>query len=233
MKKVLVAFGDSWTFGSELDQPQQDCWAPHLAQQLGAECANLGTPASGIGHLAVQLFDFLKQDQWSEHKKIFMVGLSGRSRYLSYNNQLKEFVNITTEAVYRTRDIHRTGRPPDTVDSMLDLKYQTYALVDDERYANFVVAQTILLFQNYAKLNNADCMFFSYFDYPDLYDYSNILDLTSIYPETITKALTGMEYTIPDIRTNKYFETRLWHPNSLGHQRIAEILRAFYESTHT
>jgi hypothetical protein len=233
MKKVLVAFGDSWTFGSELDVPQQDCWAHQLAQQIDAEHVNLGTPASSIGHLAVQLFDFVQQEQYTDYKKIFMVGLSARSRYLSFDNQLKEFVNITTEAVYRTRDIQPTGQSPKHIDKLLDLKYQTYARVDDEYYANFITAQTVMLFQNYARLNNIDCVFFSYFDYPDLSAYRSVLDLDKLYPETITRTLTGMEYTIPDIRSNKYFETRLWHPNSLGHQQIAKILKTFYESKYT
>jgi hypothetical protein len=111
MKRLLVAFGDSWTFGSELHTPQFSAWPYLLANKLNAKLLNLGTPASSIGHLVVQLFQFINQiETYKEYKIMFMVGLSGRSRYLSYFNELNEFVNITPEAVYRTGDIKPTGQ---------------------------------------------------------------------------------------------------------------------------
>jgi hypothetical protein len=60
-KTLLVAFGDSWTFGSELDIPREDPWVKHVANTLGIEYVNMGVPASSIGHTTVQLFDFIKQ----------------------------------------------------------------------------------------------------------------------------------------------------------------------------
>jgi len=53
-----------------------------------------------------------------------------------------------------------------------------------------------------------------------------------VYPTTITQALTGTEYSIPAIRENEYFKDKLFHPNHAGHQRIAEILRDFYDKLY-
>ncbi len=230
MKTLLVAFGDSWTFGSELETPQVSSWPFIVANKLNAELINLGTPASSIGHLMIQLFQFVNQiKNYKECKIIFMVGLSGRSRYLSYFNDLNEFVNITPEAVYRTGDIKPTGQPPGDILEMLPYKGIHYRYVDSEEYSNFIVAQTLFSFQSFAKLNNIDSIYFSYFDYPDLTGQLAAIDTNLLYPETITKSLTGAEYAIPDIRENIYFQNKLFHPNMLGHQRIAEILLEFYE----
>lgn len=226
MKRLLVGFGDSWTFGSELDIPRQDPWPTLLANKLDAEHVNLGTPASSIEHTVVQLFDFIKDiEQYQDYKKIFAVGLSGTTRYLSYSNRLHEFVNITPEANYRTGDIHVSGRPPDVVNEFSTLSGEIYRLVECAEYNRFKVEQTMFTFENYCKLNDIDVIFFSYFDYPGI--NNNLL-----YPQTLTQALTGKEYVLPDIRDDKYFSGKLFHPNILGHHRIAELLKEFYDQKY-
>ena len=104
MKTKIVSFGDSWTFGSELDRPQEQCWLAQLANMLNADYVNQSVPASSIGHLVVQLFDFIQKNKTGN--QTFFVGLSGITRYLSYSNLENQFVNITPEAVYSTQNIH-------------------------------------------------------------------------------------------------------------------------------
>lgn len=225
MKTLLVGFGDSWTFGSELDIPREDPWPTLLADKLCAEHVNLGTPASSIEHTIVQLFEFNKVKQYQDYKKIFAVGLTGTTRYLSYSNRLKEFISITPEANYRTGDIHFSGRPPDVVKEFSTLSGEIYRMVECEEYNQFKVEQTIFTFEHYCKQHNIDVIFFSYFDYPDI---KNEL----LFPESITRALTGKEYKLPDIRDNQYFKNKLFHPNILGHKRIAELLKEFYDQKY-
>ena len=233
MKQLLVAFGDSWTFGSELHNPQEHAWPRLVANKTESELLNYGTPASSIGHLTVQLFDFLhKLSNYKEYKIIFMVGLTSRSRYLSYDNKLNEFVNITPDAVYRTGDIKPTGQPPQDVEYLLSLKGIHYQLVDNDNYSEFLTAQTILLFQQLAKNNNIDCVFFSYFDQFTL-DRYNFINKQVILPDTVTKILTGQEYALPAIRNNIYFQNKLFHPNEQGHQAIADLLLDFYEKNYS
>lgn len=233
MRTLLVAFGDSWTFGSELDIPREDPWVKHLADILDADYVNMGTPASSNGYLSKQLFDFVKENTDFEQRKIiFMVGLTGLTRYLSYNNAGKEFVNITPEAVYSTSNIHVSGRPPECIDHMRQLAQLTYKQVEDPVYNEFITAQAITLFQQFCSYNEIDCLFFSYFDMPAFNNFGHMIAQDYIYPTTITQALTGIEYSIPEIRNNNYFAGKLFHPNILGHKKIAELLREFYDKLY-
>lgn len=229
MKKLIVGFGDSWTFGSELDRPQEQCWLAQVADCMEADSVNMGTPASSIGHLTVQLFNFIQKYDYPGHKKVFMVGLTGLTRYLTYSNKLQEFVNITPEANYRTGDIHHSGRPPDVVTEFGTLAGEMYRMVECAEYNNFIATQTVFMFQEYCKQNNIDVIFFSYFDLPAL---NNIVDTDTVYPTTITQALTGQEYELPAVRNNEYFEGKLFHPNQKGHARIADILKEFYDKKY-
>ncbi len=231
MKKLLVAFGDSWTFGSELDIPRQDPWPTHLAKKLQAELINLGTPASGIEHTLVQLFDYIQTStRYQEYKKIFMVGLSGTTRYLTYSNRLKEFVNITPEANYRTGNIHPSGCPPETVTEFGNLAGEMYRIVECSEYNRYVATKTIFAFQQYCNQHNIDVLFFGYFDPVDV--DTQIVDVKNLYTKTITNALTGREYELPAIRDNEYFRGKLFHPNIQGHERIAELLYEQYVQTY-
>ena len=229
MKKLIVGFGDSWTFGSELDRPHEQSWVAQVANRFDADYVNMGTPASSIGHLTVQLFDFIKQHDYPGHKKVFMVGLTGTTRYLTYSNRLQEFVNITPEANYRTGDIHHSGRPPEVVNEFGNLAGEMYRMVECPEYNNFIATQTIFTFQQYCKQNDINVIFFSYFDLPLM---DNVVDTDIIYPVTLTRALTGKDYELPEIRNNKYFEGKLFHPNINGHAQIAELLKEFYDQKY-
>jgi hypothetical protein len=232
MRKLLVAFGDSWTFGSELDKPQQDAWPQLVANKIGAGLVNLGTPASSIGHLTVQLFNFLDQyPNYKDYQTIFMVGLTAQSRYLSYSNASDEFVNITPDAVYRTGDIRPTGQSPEDIGHLLGVKELHYKLVDHKNYSKFLATQVVFLFQQFTNHNNIDAIFFSYFDQLNLDQY--FIDKHTILPETITKLISGQDYAVPAIRDNFYFKHKLFHPNEHGHQAIADLLLDFYEKNYS
>lgn len=227
MNKLLVTFGDSWTFGSELDRPKEQNWTKNVADRLNCNALNYSVPASSIGHLMVQLFNYINDSaQYINHKKIFMVGLTGSTRYLTYSNAKNQFVNITPEANYCTLDIHPSGRPPETLKEFNNLSQELYKMVQCTEYDTFLMTQVIFTFQHYCKVHNIDVIFFSYFDWLSL--DANIVDTSIVYPTSITHALTGLEYSIPNIRDNVYFEGKLFHPNMLGHQKISEILYEFY-----
>ena len=229
MKPLLVSFGDSWTFGSELDQPQEQSWIVRLSERTGYGHVNMGVPASSIGHLTVQLFDFINQTYYNGYKKIFLVGLSGFTRYLAYSNQHKEFINITPEANYRTNTVNKNGRPPDVLHDLNVLSSEMYKRVQHPNYDTFLAVQTISLFQNYCRAHNIDCYVFSYFDEFNFYGYENILDMSCIHPETITKSLTGREYS-QGVMNHECFAGKLFHPSEYGHTQIANLLYDNYIS---
>jgi hypothetical protein len=234
MKTLLVGFGDSWTFGSELDRPQEQNWLAHLGRKLNAETLNLSCPASSIGHLQVQLFDFIKQSEhYEDYKKIFMVGLTGPTRYLSYSNQLEEFINITPDANYRSGGIHHSGRPPEVVRDFGTMSREIYKLAECVEYNSFLAAQTVFAFQQYCINNDIDSLYFSYFEHIDWHQFNNIIDARTIHNQTITRTLTGQEYSLPEITTNQFFVGKLFHPNQQGHIQIAEILNDLYTKKYT
>ena len=90
----------------------------------------------------------------------------------------------------------------------------------------------VFQFQQFCFNNNIDCLFFSYFDKLITDTYGYVLRKDLIYPTTITHALTGQEYDLPDIREHKYFAGKLFHPNLAGHQQIAKILYDQYIQTY-
>lgn len=227
MKRLLVGFGDSWTFGSELDKPATQNWVYQLGDILKCPSINKGTPGSSIGHLTVQLFEYINESsKFIDYEKIFMVGLTGQSRYLSYYNQSNEFVHITPEATYRTQR-HATGQPPDVVDDFSIIHKETYKRIQHVEWDTYLTAQVIFQFQQYCKVNNIKVYFFSYFDTVDLSNYNSVIELTQIHPTTITKTITGMDYTDTDIMKHPCFTGKLFHPNIHGHRAIAELLNKY------
>jgi hypothetical protein len=231
MKQLLVGFGDSWTFGSELDRPGEQCWLAQLAKLKEADFINQSVPASSIGHLTVQLFDYIKNKQRAGYKVIFLVGLTGTSRHLTYSNLDNEFINITPEAVYHTRNIDSMGSPPAVARNMEPLSEWFYKTAECTAYNEFVANQTVFAFQQYCRVSDIDCLFFSYFDRVQL--DTTIIDTSFVYPTTITYALTGREYSVPEVRNNQYFKDKLFHPNIDGHSCIAELISEFYDQQYT
>ena len=63
--------------------------------------------------------------------------------------------------------------------------------------------------------------------------YQDIIDLRKVYTQTITRALAGQEYVLPDITTNQFFLGKLFHPNDRGHIQIAELLNDLYTKKYT
>lgn len=230
MKPLLVGFGDSWTFGSELDLPREQPWLEHLGKRLDADTVNMSCPASSIEHVVVQLFDFIKNHD-QQRKLIFMVGLSGQSRYLSYDSAGSSFVNITPEAVYTTQNIHHSGRPPDVVENFKPVFDAYYRHIDNRVYRKFLTTRTIFTIQSYCKLKNIPVLFFSYFDTP--YLETHLLDMTTVIPQNLTVTMTGQEYILPSILDTEYFKGKLFHPNIKGHIKIADILYEKYAQTYT
>ena len=45
MSKILYTIGDSWTYGTELDNPETECYPYLLSQKLGCDLINEAKPA--------------------------------------------------------------------------------------------------------------------------------------------------------------------------------------------
>lgn len=230
MKTLLVGFGDSWTVGAELPDPPNQNWVVQIAKRLNAEYINLGTSGTGVEHLLVQLFDFLKtKEQYADYKLVFMVGMSGASRYLSYSNERKEFISITPNACYRTTDIDPGGKPPEVANDFVNISYNMYTVVDCAEYNSFITAKTIFAIQNYCKNNHIDCIFFSFWETPDMSGYP--IDTNYVCPTPMTELLTGMSMG-PELLNHEYFVGNMFHPNLAGQTKMSELIYDYYISTY-
>ena len=230
MKTLLVGFGDSWTIGAELPDPPNQNWVVQVAKRLTAEYINLGTSGTGVEHLMVQLFKFLQiKEQYTEYKIIFMIGLSGASRYLSYSNERKEFISITPNACYRTTNVDPGGRPPEVANDFVNISYNMYTMVDCAEYNNFVAAKTVFAIQQYCRNNNIDCIFFSFWESPDFMGYP--IDTNYVCEKPMTEILAGLPIG-EEILKHPYFVGNMFHPNLVGQIKMAEIIYDYYISTY-
>lgn len=230
MKTLLVGFGDSWAVGAELPDPPNQNWVVQVATRLGAEYINLGTSGTGVEHLMVQLFKFLQtKERYDGYKIIFMVGLSGTSRYLSYCNTRKEFISITPNACYRTTDIDPGGRPPDVANNFTNIAYNIYSMVDCAEYNNYVAAKTVFAIQQYCKNNDIDCIFFSFWESPDFLGYP--IDTKYVCKTPMTELLTNMPIC-DEIQKHPYFVGNMFHPNLAGQTKMSELIYDYYISTY-
>jgi hypothetical protein len=207
----LFTFGDSWTYGSELENPQTQCWTTKLSAILNCESNNLGIPASSIPHMLVQLISNLEHIKEND---ICIFGLTSPTRYIGYDNVLQQFVNITSEAVYYT-DIKKTGHPPNVVPHMLNFGVDFYKLQDSFEYQQLHVATAIGSLQKICEQRNIRNYYFSYFEDLNLGKYTEIVN---------TETILHNGKAIKTMLSADAFNNISTHPTSLGHIEIANIL---------
>lgn len=230
MKTLLVGFGDSWTIGAELPDPPNQNWVVQVANRLNAEYINLGTSGTGIEHLMVQLFKFLQvKEQYADYKIVFMVGLSGASRYLSYSNQRNEFISITPNACYRTTNIDPGGAPPEVANDFTSIAYNIYNDVDCPGYNNFIAAKTVFSIQQYCKNADIDCIFFSFWESPDFAGYP--VDTAYICETPMTELLAGLPIG-NEILKHPCFIGNMFHPNLTGQTKMSDLIYEYYLSAY-
>jgi len=81
--KKFYWFGDSWVYGSELKNPETDCFTKLVSDEFGAECINLGVPCSSIEYI---VFEFMQvKDKIREQDNVFFF-LTERSRHFILHN---------------------------------------------------------------------------------------------------------------------------------------------------
>lgn len=209
MKTLLATFGDSWTYGSELENPKTESWTAHVGADY-TTVYNMGVPASSIGHLAVQLDTLLnKVDITKFDKRVFVFGLTSQSRYLFNDNVRNEFVNGTSEGVYRTQ-IQGNGRPPELVEYMSDFMWEYYRRIDSDAYQVQQCSQTVAFLQGWCLQNNVQDVYISYFENQN---FNRFVNLDSIINAGLA---IGLKYSA--------FSK---HPDANGHKEIAKTIKDF------
>lgn len=211
MKTLLATFGDSWTFGSELENPQTDCWTAQLSTEF-SHVFNMSVPASSIGHIVVQLENLLSQVKLDEfNQRVFVFGLTSSSRYLMFDNLKNEYVNVTSEAVYYT-NTYNNGRPPDVAEHLLKFGNDFYRNIDHVKLQQHTVSQVVAFLQAWCKQNNIQDIYMSYFEDQTFNQFVNTDKIIN----------QGNSLNLAP----EYFTDGRSHPNKEGHAYIASLVKA-------
>lgn len=237
MKKILVAIGDSWPAGAELDIPDYGnanyktthCFPSLVATQIGAsECINLSVPGASLQHYFLQLvkFEEYKKQLPADTEFIFLVSMTScvRGLYFDKHGNPMEIYPSNTKLFPFYAEIFNWPETP---------KYTWYT--------------TVTLFQNYCQANNIKDFYVQMFDLPpkdDKYDllinYNNIYCSAESSMLTYLSALNGENienlykllpgpaiYGSNTSTYQTYFYPSHHHPNLLGHELIANEITKF------
>ena len=79
MTKVLYTIGDSWTFGSDLDSPETECYPYLLSKKLDCDLINEGLPAASNDWMFRKSVEWIIKNDISQ-LKLFIVGWSNPPR---------------------------------------------------------------------------------------------------------------------------------------------------------
>ena len=211
MKKLLATFGDSWTFGSELERPQTECWTAQLGTDF-THVYNMGTPASSVGHIVVQLENLLQQINLEEFaQRVFVFGLTSPSRYLMFDNLNNEYVNVTSEAVYYT-DINSNGHPPRVAEHLLKFGNDFYRSVEHRTLQKYTSSLTVAFLQSWCQQHHVKDIYLSYFEDQEFNQFVNTDKIIQ----------QGQSLNLEP----KYFTDGRSHPNRDGHAYIASLVKA-------
>lgn len=232
MARYLLAFGDSWTYGAELEPSMREfeCYAGHLGRMLPADhVLNFSEVGSGLANLHLQLDRALASLRLKitnrAHQFVAVFFLSGRERFMLFDEN-GEFAHLTAPGV-----IIRPGQRERR--EHFESIYRFY-------YRNIHSDQADLLSVNTNLLAlQARCRYHQFEDY-----YISGWEKLDIWPEIDkTKIYGSGQQTCADIlgirqdqlgelhvSGNRYIVPKGSHPTPEGHALIAQTLNDMIRS---
>lgn len=230
--KTLVALGDSWTYGSELENPD-NAWPYQLADRIGcSRVINLGREASSIYHLPLQIAEFEKMDVVNP---IFAVGITDEARVMLWNTRGGDWYKLT-------------GVPELAKNPELTTYMKAFAAeVDTFAFREYNLGLALTWLQNYFTAKKYQYIMYKQFNNLETRFFDQILDKTKIHRHGVS-ILADLADHIPAsnfspygdawsfydvITNNKYFQGKVAHPNELGHAKIADVLADLYNHCYT
>lgn len=228
--KTLVALGDSWTYGSELEDRTQ-AWPYKLASFIGCDrVVNLGQEASSIYHLLLQIADFEKLDITNP---IFVVGITDEARYLFWDSQNQDWHKLT--------GVNELAK----IDGMGRFIREFVTVADTTAYRQFYLGMLLTWLQNYFKTHGYSYLMFKQFNSLPALWCDSMLDRNHIHNQGISILAdltrlpasdfdpTGEPYDWDQAMVNnQYFTDKIAHPCARGHTRIAELLHILYQERY-
>jgi len=224
MNKLFVWLGDSWTYGSEIDNPKKYRFTSLIDQNLGIRSINLAKPGISIDYLIFKLKQLEKIKRlYPQHEIIALFGLTAPYRLCIEDQNLSKL--IISPNVYDTVAFKSWGK-----DIFSDQHIKTKNIINLTFLADQCRKKDIK-FKFYNILCNFKDFEGSYFtSYLDESDwlvssrwsvYGSLFDLTD-FEFSKTSALEGTSFG--KSRIKEYIYPCRAHPNILGHQKIADFL---------
>jgi hypothetical protein len=233
--KRIIAFGDSWTFGDELLDPQfsahpdkgildhytentkyrlDHCFAGLVANHYGVELENLAFPGSSLESMRWTVDWLLNNNDQDLQDSLWLVGLTDSSRQ-SWFNPLHE---VGRKDPPWNRHMHGTWltQPnPDIDDNWFELQKLWLVMSYHREWSEYNYRQTINLFDYAANKAGAKLLQFSV-----LGNNWKTQSPTLLYP--------GMNWRSILQNKQKELSTELFaekgHPNEKGHEIISKHL---------
>jgi hypothetical protein len=207
---VLIGFGDSWAVGDDLN-PGEKHYLQLAAEQFQIPWINFAVGSSSVPHLIVQFKNFIDTKYFPKNHYHAVFFLTAQERSFYYDQDTKELQHLCP-----------SSNPTNPY-------YRNY----NRELGNFTLNTTILALQQL-------CSIYSVQDYYMLGWQTNPLwaevDHTKIwksgkFPITQTFHGTDNQHDLstlhghgPNGQRNECFDRGLFHPNQLGHRRIAQSL---------
>ncbi len=108
---ILYTIGDSWTYGSDLENPETECYPYHLAKKLGCDLVNEAKPGASNDWMFRKSIEWIVKNDiskvhtfivaWSmeerreEHFQFFHGGSPKWERKFSWNAHDEEYSNLS------------------------------------------------------------------------------------------------------------------------------------------
>jgi len=141
---MIYAIGDSFTYGEELDSPQEQAWPAVLSRLIDKPITNKGRPATGNTRMVKRAVDAV-----IDQAEMIIIGWSDCNR--------QEFADVVgIYDIWAGRNYRSFQK--DTSHRIDMIKYMTAYDTPEYYYADWL--RKIILVQSICKLNNIPCAMF-------------------------------------------------------------------------
>lgn len=224
----LVFFGDSWTAGAELDNPQQDRYASILGSTYKLPILDFSHNGKSFQKITTEIF----RDYKYEPGDFVILCIPPDIRDLGENS------NGVFTSIHSFDGIDEVG---DEMELLLKKQFIHFrdVITQLKNWSPYHQHLCLYAIQSYFSSLKIPCIFFTNYGKLDKdFHFNGKIDRTNfLIQESLTTYLGGNDLTlvpsnlvtdgptdIQSIFIGKYFEGKLCHPNELGHSRIANLI---------
>jgi hypothetical protein len=211
---ILVGFGDSWAWGADLDRDTEKTYLELAGQHYNIPCVNFAVPSSSVSHLIMQFQEFIATSYYPKHQYHAVFFLTAKERTFLYQD---------TGAI-----VHCS---PQTVSLQNFPQEGSYYQAYDDHLGTFNLNVTLLALQRLCEMYGIhDHYVLGWQDATMGNSLWTTVDQTKFINNSraITTLFHDKNETVPLQQLidekNEYLCNSGWHPNQLGHAKIAKKL---------